>query len=845
LILGGWVRPMFRVAALLAFGAAGVPAGAVSLLTSMQPLDASPGGGALMSAVVRADGEVLAGQDGQGDVRSRRVEGWRVPLAFEPADGRSPVDADFRARGPGYTVHVGSGGALIALQAPEARGAVASGDAVGGPSERRGSRSAVGDSGWVRVQFAGAAERAGFVVEAPVSGRIHRLIGSDPARWQRNLQPHGRIRYRDVYPGIDVAYYGNGRELEYDLIVAPGVSPDAARVRFDGVKSVSVDAEGHLRLDTGSAVLVQRRPVAYQDGPRGRVRVEAAYRRHEDGTVGFEMGAVDARLPLVIDPVLSYATLVGGIGYDACWDVAVDAAGAAYVVGETESLNFSGTSIASTNPLLAGYQGGLSGVAGDAFVGKLAPDGSAFEWLTYLGGSDLETAFSVGVASNGEPVVGGFTSSTNFPLAAGGYLRVLPGATNGFTARKPLSGFVARLTADGSGMVASTLFGGSGEDQVLEIGLLPDGSIAAVGSTASTNLPVTAGAPQPAFGGVVDGFVARFTPDLSGLLFSTYIGGTVRDSAEGLAIDAGAGVLHVTGITVSTNFPVVAAWQSTNHGLADGFLAGYRVADGSQIYATYLGGENTDYAYRAAVTASGAVWVTGETFSTNFAGMTGIQSTNAGGGDGFALRIAGDGLGAEYGTFLGGQFEDVLWDVAVDALGAVHFSGISFSSVFTGISTNTSLRATNAGVGDMMLVRLAPDGTLNSSFYGGLGDDLAYAVAADAAGNAYYAGRVRSVAFPVSGTNVAQSLYGGGLGDGFVMKISESPVLAAAPTAGGGVALSWAAPNQGFVLESAADSSPLAVWTVETAPMASEAGRHVVRLPVASSNQVFRLRWNR
>lgn len=820
-------------------------AGAVTLLTSTSALEAAKreasAAGALVSAAVRADGTPV---EVGGPVPRARAEAWRVGLAFEAADDQAPADAGFCARGPGYTVFVGGGGAVLALQAPQRPDAEDSGSGGAGLDRRRRLHEGAPPT-LVRLQFDGASDRAEAVLEAPLAGRIHRLVGADPARWRRNMASHGRVRYRDVYPGIDVAFYGNGRELEYDFIVAPGAAADAARLRFDGVKSAEVDADGHLRLDTGRGVLVQRRPVAYQEGPRGRIPVEAAYRWHGDGTIGFELGSRDPRLPLVIDPVLSYATLMGGIGFETCWDVAVDAAGAAYIVGETESPDFSPVRIGSTNAFMRNYQGGLVGVAGDAFVGKLAPNGTSFEWLTYFGGKDLETAFSVTLAPNGEPVIGGFTSSTNFPVSAQAYLKTLPGQTNVYSGRRPLSGFIARLTADGSGLVGSTLFGANGEDLVLEVGLLGDGSVVAVGSTSSTNLPVTPGAPQPAFGGLVDGFVARLSADLSTLLWSTYVGGSARDTVEGVAIDATAGTVHATGITLSTNLPVLAAWQGTNAGGADGFLAGYRAADGGALYATYLGGENTDYAYRAALAASGAVWVAGESLSTNFVGMGGLQATNAGGGDGFAVRVAPNGGTVEYGTFIGGFLEDVLWDVAVDPAGAVHFAGITYSTVFTGIDTNLSLRSTNAGLGDILVAKLLPNGTLSSTFYGGLGDDIAYGVAADAAGNTYLTGRARSVAFPVSSTNVAQASYGGGLGDGFVMKLSEPPVLAVSPSTAGGIALSWAAPNEGFALESAADSGASAAWQAEAVAPVLEAGRHVVRLPAGSSNQVFRLRWAR
>lgn len=825
-----------------------VSASAGGLLTGgmdgTAPVTGSHAGGALLSATTRAG-------TGLSDAGRGRGEAWRLPLAFEPAAAGAPRGADFLARGPGYQVFVGSAGALLALSGAETKADPSHSATPSRPSRQARSGSVDNPASaplrLVHVRFEGARDSVTPVTEAPLPGRVHRLIGSDPAAWQRHLSPQSRVRYPGVYSGVDVVYYGSGRELEYDFVFAPGASPDLARLRFEGVKSVEMDSQGQLLLDTGRGVLVQRAPVAYQESASGRNRVEVRYVSREDGSVGFGVGDYDARRPLVIDPILSYATLLGGLGFDECWDVAVDAAGAAYVVGETESASFTNIHLATTNVLQARYQGGLDNVAGDAFVGKLAPDGSSFEWLTYLGGSDLETAFTLALGSGGEPIVGGFTSSTNFPVSTNGWLRQLPGTTNRFTLRRPLAGFVTRLKSDGSGLVASTLLGGDGEDQILDLAVFGDGSVVVAGSTTSSNFPVTAGAFQSAFGGVRDGFVARFSPDLSTLQSATYLGGSGWDSAEGLALNEAAGTLLVAGITFSTNLPVQAALQSTNAGGADVLLAGLRVADGGADFLTYLGGEDSDFAYRASLDASGATWVVGQTFSDDFPAVGGIQSTNAGGGDGFAIRVAPGGQSLAYGTFLGGPFEDGLWDVAAGSSGVVHFAGFSFSSVFTGIVTNTSLQGTNAGGSDAVIGRLTASGDLTATYYGGTGDEIAYSVAVDTAGSQYVAGRARTVAFPVSSTNVAQAVFGGGRADGFVMKLSDPPTLAVARVPAG-LQLSWPAPNSGYLVETAgaatvAGSEAVAEsWTVESVPVVVQQGRHTVTLPVSSTERVYRLR---
>lgn len=768
------------------------------------------------------------------------------PLSFEPVSGAAAGDPQFSARGPGYSLAVGSAGAVIAVPSRPARGLA---------DRRRGTDEAAAELGAtpttyrvLRVRFEGAREDAAAVTEEVLPGRIHHLVGRDPQGWTTGATAHARIRYPGIYPGVDVVYYGNQRELEYDLVVAPGANPDAVRLRFDGVQGVQTDAEGHLQLNSAAGAWRQRRPVAYQDGPSGREAVDVAYVTHADGSVGFAVGAYDARRRLVIDPVLAYATHVGGLGEDQCWDVAVDAAGAAYVVGETESLTLAGTHLLSTNAFQSTFQGGIAGAAGDAFVAKLAPDGNAFEWFTYLGGVDFDAAFTIALAAGNEPVVAGFTTSTNFPVTANAFQSEVRGLTNRFTLRRPLDGFVARLKADGSGLVASTLIGGDEADQVLALGLLNDTDVFLGGTTTSTNFPVTASAWQSTNAGAGDGFVAvlRLAASGSSLVFGSYLGGTSQDSIEGVAVEPGVAA-HVIGITLSTNLLTKNAYQPTNAGFSDAFVA--RAAlDGDAsapalTFSTYLGGETTDYGYRIGVAPGGTAWAVGETVSTTFPVAAALQSRNAGFSDGFITRFAADGQSLLSSTYFGGSSSDALWAVAGDGAGGVAVVGLSSSVDFPGLTTN-ALQFANAGLSDVLVARIEADGTnVTSTLYGGSGDDRGFGVALDAAGSLYVAGKVRSADFPVSSTNVAQATFGGGLSDGFVLKLANPPALAATLRAEQ-VDVSWAAPNPGFVLESRSVAAPQGPWARTAAAVTQEAGRHHVALPLSATNEVFRLRWS-
>lgn len=839
---GGSTRQRWTWTALVVGAGLATSGWATSLVVPDAPIYAP--GGAIPLLSTQGGWNARSHPSPPREAGARGALSWQVPLAFEPADSLAPSDAGFAARGPGYSVFLGAGGAILALQGKDS---VAPAGRKEPKALRHGSDPAsVGSRKRfqvVRMRLEGARADAPVRLEAEQAGKVHRLQGSDPSRWRTGLRTYGRVVYSEVYPGMDVAYYGSGRELEYDFIVAPGADSAAARLRFDGVTSMQVDGRGDLLLQTDAGVLTQRRPVAFQQGPEGREPVEASYVLHPEGSVGFQIGEYDHERPLVIDPVLSYATFLGGTGLDQCWDIAVDEAGYAYVAGETESVRLSGLRILSKQSFQTNYQGGLTSVAGDAFVAKLNPNGTAVEWFTYLGGNDLDAAFTLALGSGGEPVVAGFTTSTNFPVTPGVLSRILGGETNRYTGRKPLDGFVTRLKADGSGLVASTLFGAEGEDQVLDLVLTAGQSVALVGSTTSSNLPLPAVAGS-ALAGSRDGFFAVLAPNLASVVSGRYLGGSGRDSFEGIALSPDGAIAHVAGITESTNFPVRAAVQTALGGGFDAVAAGFRMSDAAVEYATYLGGTVDDYGYRISTGPNGKVWVAGVTFSTNFPVVAPIiAGTNTGFADALLARFAPDGQTLEMSTYFGGTFDDSFWDVQVDTQGHVHLVGETLSTSLPGVNTN-ALLSTNLGLSDILIVRIAADGVLTTTLFGAPGDELGYAVAPDAAGNAYIAGRVRSVAFPVSSTNVAQTVFGGDRTDGFVMKVAYEPTLTAQP-ASDGIVLSWPAPNREFALESAPTAGFSGVWSRELAPVVTAEGRHSVRLPMTATNCVFRLRWDR
>ncbi|MFN0067004.1 MAG: hypothetical protein ACKVYV_05140 [Limisphaerales bacterium] len=750
----------------------------------------------------------------------------RLPLAFEPAPpGSAPWR--FAARGDGYLIGLAGHETLLMLRER--------------PASLRGETTrAARWSHAVRLQLEGARTDAPWTTEEPLPGRVHRLLGNDPRAWEHGLATVGRVRWHEVYPGIDAVYRGHGRQLEYDFIVAPGADPGRVRLRFDGATVAGVDADGSLRLAAGGRELRQHGPVAWQDLPAGRRPVTAEYVVADDGTVGLALGDYDPGHTLVIDPVLSYETFLGSTGNDQVWDLAVaDAEGALIIVGETESFSFPTNIFPRNGVLQTNYAGGVSGAGGDAFVARLNAAGTAYDWFTYLGGSDIDAAYSVAVDGDGTIVLGGFTASTNFPVIAGALQPRIGGVAIPNTPRYQLDGFVARLAADGSRLNASTYYGGALSDQIIQLRLAPDGDLAVAGQTTSLDLPVPANAAQRTNGGGAnDAFVARLSHDLSALVGASYFGGPASESAEGLALAAD-GTMLITGYTGSfTNFPLRLPLQATNAGGFDSMLARFDARLTSLLFSTYLGGANDDFAYRIVARPDGRVTIAGETFSTNYPVTPGaFQSTNRSGLDGFLTTFTADLTALAWSTYYGGNADDAVWSLAADADNRLVAGLATGSSNIAGVTTN-SIQSLLGGDYDALLARFSPSGALEyATFYGGAGEEIPYGLTLDAAGNAYVGGRTRSIDLLIS-TNAPQVNYGGGQTDGFVFKVSFEPVLAA-EAVDGGVEVSWPAPNPNFALQRGV--LPGQTFQPVTNPPAIGGGRHQVTLPADGEGAAFRL----
>lgn len=590
----------------------------------------------------------------------------RLPLAFEKNIGQFDANVRFASRTPEFAMGLTSNGAILTLG-----GATASLRMVGGsPSEPE------------------AVDR--------LPGETNYLIG-DRSRWKTSVARYSQVRYQNVYPGIDITYYGSELKLEYDFVLQPGSDPSAIRLAYDGVDRIARNGKGDLILNIAGRQMIQRRPVAYQIAKGRRALVSVQYQLHADsGLVGLRVGPYDRSRTLIIDPVLDYGTFLGGTGLDGANSVAVDAAGNAYIAGYTRSPNLPPS--AQRSPFQQSIRG-----SGDAFIAKLNPAGNGLVYLTYLGGTADDQAKSIAVDTAGNAYVCGVTTSADFPVK-GPSTSQLAGRTDGF---------LSVLNSAGTDLNLSVYIGGAGDDTAKALALDPQGNIYITGSTTSTAISfITLQTPQGFNAGGSDAFLIKLRASGS-LVYGTYFGGSRDENGNAIAVDA-AGVAYVVGDTASTSLPGLSnkSFQTVRKGAtADAFLFTLSADGTSLTYSTYLGGSSNQSAYGVALLGN-FVYVTGGTNSFDFpvAGAP-IQDKNRGDYDAFVTAFTGTPPVINFSTYLGGSGNDQGYAIVTDRIGNLFVAGYTSSPNFLQTLTNPR----QAG-GNTFLVSLGSSAAWESVF---------------------------------------------------------------------------------------------------------------------------------
>ena len=570
-----------------------------------------------------------------------------LPLYFEPNQGQAHPNVEFLSRGKGSLSYLTSKEAIFT---------------VGGSP--------------VKMRLAGAsASKPEGIDRLPGTSSYFR--GQDKTKWHTAIPQFAKVRYRDVYPGVDLIYYGTGGNIEYDFQIAPGADPARIHIAYEGTSRLRLDQNGDLILSTKTGDLRQRSPKVYQEVDGHRVEIAAGYKLDGGKNVGLRLADYDRTRPLIIDPLLQYSTYFGGLGNDAGDAVQVDNAGNVYLaltlaMPQSDSNPFSSSPANTTGPT-------------EAAVIKFSPAQNAILLVAHLGADGTTSAKTLAIDPAGEMFVGGNTMSADFPL-------VNP-VVSTYAITSPYWGmpFVAKIAADGSTLVYSTYFGGSvGEDYITGAALDSAGNLYMAGNADSPDFPkVNAlySSGQNAFA-----FLAKLSPTGS-IVFSTIYPGMA--GATAFALD-GTGA-YFAGSVVPQWFPKVDSIRNDNPVLlppAGGPAGAVKLTlDGQTVlYSTMFGGSLGESPMAGAVDSLGHFYVAGMTSDTDFPVVNAPQSASGGGADGFIAELSPTGNSLLFGTYLGGKNQDDITGITLDSTGNIYVVGTTLSPDFPVLnSTATSI----------------------------------------------------------------------------------------------------------------------------------------------------------
>jgi hypothetical protein len=449
------------------------------------------------------------------NVSPRLIQSYgKMPLSFEANQGQTDPKVKFLSRGSGYSLFLTASEAVLKLERAS--------QMTKGPATRdQKSKSPQPPVPQVlRMKLVGANPNPNVRGTDQQEGKSNYFIGNDPKKWRTNVPNYGKVKYEGVYPGVDLVYYGNQQQLEYDFVVAPGAAPAVIRLDLGTAgerrSPLRIAANGDLVINSAGGEVRFQKPVVYQSKSTENHQSSVDNRQLLDGhyllrphhRIGFEIASYDHSKPLIIDPVLSYSTLLGGTTLDYGFGVAVDTQGNAYVTGFTFSSDFP-----TTRGALQTTCSGGCGLASDAFVAKLNPSGSALIYSTYLGGNGIDSGYGIAIDSSGSAYIAGSTDSSDFPTTPGAFQTAFGGTTDGF---------IAKLNPTGSVLVYSSFLGGTNSDQEYGIAVDPSGNAYVTGFTKSVAFPTTPGAFQTTFdGGFDNATVTKLNPTGSALVYST------------------------------------------------------------------------------------------------------------------------------------------------------------------------------------------------------------------------------------------------------------------------------------------------------------------------------------
>ena len=642
-----------------------------------------------------------------------------LPLAFERNVGQQAPDFRYTARGAGYAFGLMDSGVHVALGATVAA-----------------EFSFTFVDGAVTPRLAG---------ESALGGHASYFVGANPNRWHTGIPLFSRVRYESLWPGIDAVFYGNERNLEYDVVVAPGADVTRARFAIGGVDDAHLTTSGELALRVGGHEVRYSRPIAYQEISGSRRAIAAGYVLAGD-TLSFQVGPYDRGHSLVVDPILHFSTYYGSTDIDSFHDVATDAAGDIYAVGFTTSLP------ATFYPGLPRERGIL--------MSKFNRDVTELRYQVVIAASGFSSSSAIAVDAAGNVYVGGATAAADFPI------RNAWQATNRLGGECECDGFLLKLAASGDRLIYSTFLGGDDTDGVSDIAVTPSGEAFVVGGTHSSDFPVVNAADPTYSGGrdfeePGDGYAVRFSRSGTSVIYSTYLHGM---AAKGVAIDA-ARRAHIAGGSSFDLLPTTRnAAQRTRGGDFDGAVVRL-AANGAWQYATYLGGPNFDYAQGIATDSAGRVHVALSSFAGGFPTTPdAYQPAAPGGTDAVIVTLAASGA-RRYASYYGSAGDDFILAIKADDWGRVTLVGDTWGAIPL---TADAYQTSEAGWSDVFVATFDGRTLLHATRLGGAGIDSGLSAALHQTGRLTVAGSTQSADFPVRDAIQNACEPGDGCFDGFI-----------------------------------------------------------------------------
>jgi hypothetical protein len=666
----------------------------------------------------------------------------KLPLSFIKNNGQEDSRAQFTTNHKGRRLFFSSDRITSVELEPMEEGLPEPDDLTGLPTESETPRNGVA----VELSFVNASPNLTPEGVLPQPGYHHFYKGNDSSKWNNGVPHYKELRYPAVWEGVDLEISGSQDGMKMNWVLDRPDRASSVRLRWVGADSLEIDVTGNLLVHHALGTLTDLSPIAYQEIDGERKPVDCVYRLFGSFELGFELtGSYLEDIPLIIDPILTYASYLGGSLTETGRGIAVDTQGCAYVTGTTTSVDF---------PVTPGAFQTTYGGDTDAFVTKFASNGASLIYSTYVGGSGIEPYNFISLDTEGCAYITGRTTTTDFPITPGAFQ-----TTSG-------SIYVTKLAPDGSSLIYSTFLGFSGAGTGNGIAVDSQGHAYVAGYTSDLNFPVTPGAFQTTKLGVDSGFITKFSPDGGSLIYSTYLEGSGQDIINDIAVDA-QDYAYVTGITSSIDFPVTPGAFQTTSTVNSAFITKLALDGGALIYSTYLSGSAVTNGQSISVDSYGNAYVTGFVNGPGFPVTPGAFQTIYPGGfqNTFISKLSPGGNSLIASTFLGGNSLDISRGGTLDAQGRIYVTGSTSSPNFP--LTPDVIPSQRDGSSDIYISILSPDLTNLLVSYC-LGSGVGYSIATGPEGAVYATGQTLSTEFPATPGAFQTTLNGAS--DAFVTK---------------------------------------------------------------------------